>query len=88
VRAVPVYDSYARLSWNPNTRELEKIEDQWTDNAKVIERLGGTLGEPLSGGLSAWKEGVRRKGWERLLELVESGESDGIVVWHTDRLFR
>jgi hypothetical protein len=27
-RAVPVYDSYARLSWNPNTRELEKIEDQ------------------------------------------------------------
>jgi hypothetical protein len=40
--------------------------------------MGGTLGEPLSDGLSAWKKGVRRKGWERLLERVESGESDGI----------
>jgi site-specific DNA recombinase len=85
---VPVYDSYARLSWNPNTRELEKIETQLADNSRVIDRMGGTLGEPLSDGLSAWKRGVRRPGWERLLERVESGESDGIVVWHTDRLFR
>ena len=46
------------------------------------------LGAELSDGLSAWKRGVRRPGWERLLERVESGESDGIVVWHTDRLFR
>ncbi len=83
-----MFDSYARLSWNPTTRELEKIEDQLSDNAKVIERMGGTIGEPLSDGLSAWKRGVRRPGWERLLERVESGESDGIVVWHTDRLFR
>lgn len=82
---MPVYDSYARLSWNPNTRELEKIEPQWADNARVIDRMGGKLGEPLSDGLSAWKRGVRRPGWERLLERVESGESDGIVVWHTDR---
>ena len=29
--------------------------------------------------------GVRRAGWERL---SESGESDGIVVWHVDRMFR
>ena len=34
------------------------------------------------------RRGVRRPGWERLLERVEAGESDGIVVWHTDRLFR
>ena len=81
-------DSYARLSWNPNTEELEKIEDQFADNAQVIERMGGMLGEALSDGLSAWKRTVKRKGWERLLERVESGESDGIVVWHVDRLFR
>lgn len=59
----PVYDSYARLSWNPNTRELEKIEDQWSDNTGVIDRLGGVLGEQLSDGLSAWKRTVRRPGW-------------------------
>lgn len=45
-------------------------------------------GEELSDGLSAWKRNVRRPGWERALERVRSGESDGIVVWHTDRLFR
>ncbi|MEV6624945.1 recombinase family protein [Amycolatopsis sp. NPDC051106] len=83
-----VLDSYGRLSRVPETGELEKIETQWADNRKVIERVGATLGEELKDGLSAWKRSVRRAGWERLLERVESGESDGIVVWHTDRLFR
>jgi site-specific DNA recombinase len=83
-----VLDSYARLSRVPETGELEKIETQLADNAKVIERVGGELGQELSDGLSAWKRGVRRPDWERLLQRVESGESDGIVVWHTDRLFR
>jgi DNA invertase Pin-like site-specific DNA recombinase len=72
----------------PETGELEKIDTQWADNRKVIERVGATLGEELKDGLSAWKRSVRRPGWQRLLERVESGESDGIVVWHTDRLFR
>lgn len=85
---VPVYDSYARLSKNPNTGEFEKIETQWADNRAVIERLGGVLGRELDDGLSAWKRNVRRPGWETLLERVRSGISNGIVVWHTDRLFR
>lgn len=83
-----VLDSYGRLSRVPETGELEKIETQWEDNGRVIERAGAVLGEQLSDGLSAWNRKVRRPGWERLLERVESGESDGIVVWHTDRLFR
>ncbi|MEV0088195.1 recombinase family protein [Saccharopolyspora sp. NPDC050642] len=84
----PVFDSYARLSRVPETGELEKIETQHADNRTVIERLGGVLGEELDDGLSAWKKGVRRPDWETLLERVRTGESDGIVVWHTDRLFR
>lgn len=83
-----IYDSYARLSKNPTTGELEKIEDQLTDNRAVVERLGGRLGRELDDGMSAWKRSVRRPGWETLLARVEAGESDGIVVWHTDRLFR
>ena len=83
-----MFDSYARLSRMPDTGELEKIETQWADNRRVIERLGGVLGAELDDGLSAWKKGVRRPGWERLLERVQAGVSDGIVVWHTDRLFR
>ncbi len=54
----------------------------------MIDRVGAVLGEELKDGLSAWKRTVRRPGWEALLERVESGASDGIVVWHTDRLFR
>ncbi|MFI5587225.1 recombinase family protein [Amycolatopsis sp. NPDC051758] len=84
----PVLDSYGRLSRVPETGELEKIDTQWADNRKVIDRVDASLGEELSDGLSAWKRSVRRPGWQRLLERVESGESDGIVVWHTDRLFR
>jgi DNA invertase Pin-like site-specific DNA recombinase len=83
-----VFDSYGRLSKSPDTGEFEKIETQWADNRKVIDRLGGVLGAELEDGLSAWKKGVRRPGWERLLERVASGASAGIVVWHTDRLFR
>ncbi|RSM46347.1 recombinase family protein [Amycolatopsis balhimycina DSM 5908] len=87
--AVPlVLDSYGRLSKVPETGELEKVEDQHADNRSVIDRAGGVLGLELSDGLSAWKKGVRRPGWERLLERVQAGVSDGCVVWHTDRLFR
>lgn len=85
---MPVYDSYARLSKAPDTGEYEKIETQLADNRRVIERLEGVLGEELEDGLSAWKRNVRRPGWEKLLERVRSGASKGIVVWHTDRLFR
>jgi site-specific DNA recombinase len=84
----PVYDSYGRLSQMPDTGEFEKIETQWADNQKVIDRLGGVLGLELEDGLSAWKKEVRRPGWEKLLERVRPGASQGIVVWHTDRLFR
>ncbi|MGH3763195.1 recombinase family protein [Actinophytocola sp.] len=84
----PVFDSYGRLSKAPDTGEFEKIETQWADNRKVIKRLDGVLGEELEDGLSAWRKGVRRPGWEKLLERVRSGVSNGIVVWHTDRLLR
>lgn len=72
-----------RLARVPEKGELEKIDTQWADNRKVVDRVGACLGEELSDGLSAWKRSLRR-----LLERAESGESDGVVVWHTDRLFR
>jgi DNA invertase Pin-like site-specific DNA recombinase len=83
-----VLDSYARLSRNVSG-ELEKVEEQHADNWRVIERLGGVLGVELTDDdLSAWKPRVRRPDWERLLARLASGESDGAVVWHVDRLLR
>jgi hypothetical protein len=84
----PVFDSYARLSWNPSTHELEKIDTQHHDNDGTIQRHGGQLGLRLDDGLSAWKRNVRRPGFEQLLERAGRGESQGIAVWHVDRLFR
>lgn len=83
-----VLDSYARLSRNVSG-ELEKVEEQHADNRRVIERLGGVLGVELTDNdLSAWKPTVRRPDWERLLQRLGSGQSDGAVVWHVDRLLR
>jgi site-specific DNA recombinase len=83
-----VIDSYARLSWKPDTRDLEKIEDQFGSNRDLIGRVGGVLGKELSDGASAWKRGSRRPGWDALLERLRSGASQGVVVWNTDRLLR
>ncbi|MGB3438587.1 MAG: recombinase family protein [Actinophytocola sp.] len=84
----PVYDSYARLSKDPRTGEVEKIDTQLGDNRDLIARLGGQVGVELSDGISAWRRDAVRKGWRKLLDRAESGESDGIAVWHSDRLFR
>ncbi|RZQ65107.1 recombinase family protein [Amycolatopsis suaedae] len=84
-----VLDSYGRLSKKPDTGELEKVEDQWADNREVIAEIpNAVLGLELADGMSAWRRGARRKDWEKLLARVESGESQGAVIWHTDRLFR
>ncbi|MFD9895109.1 recombinase family protein [Amycolatopsis sp. NPDC059027] len=83
-----VIDSYARLSWKPGTRDLEKIEDQLASNKEQVRRAGGTVGKELSDGASAWKKGRKRPGWDELLERLESGVSQGVVVWNTDRLMR
>jgi DNA invertase Pin-like site-specific DNA recombinase len=83
-----VYDCYARLSWKPDTGDLEKIEDQWEDCRGQVERLGGVLGKRLDDGASAWKKGAKRPGWDELLARLRSGVSDGVMVWNTDRLLR
>lgn len=62
-----MFDSYARLSWNPTTHELEKIETQHEDNRATIERHRGVLGLELQDGLSAWKKNVRCKDFETML---------------------
>ena len=64
--------------------QVVALGSQRADNRKVIDRLGGVHGAGLEDGLSAWKKGVRRLGWEELLERAHSGA--WIVAWHTDLL--
>lgn len=37
---------------------------------------------------SAYRRNKLRQGWEKVKALVEDGAIDGIVAWHTDRLYR
>src|SRR5215211_5025561 len=37
---------------------------------------------------SAWKEGIRRDAFERMLADVRAGRIDAIVTWQADRLLR
>lgn len=84
-----VVDLYARLSQCPTDGSLEKVDTQLEDCRAVAGRNGWTIGrEHRDNSLSAWRRGVRRPGWEALLARVESGEVDGVVCWHTDRLLR
>lgn len=82
-----VMDLYARMSVGLDGKE-ENIEDQLVDMEATARRMGVTVGERFTDGKSAWKRGVRRPGWERLIDRMKNGESDGVVIWHVDRLMR
>lgn len=80
--------SYARLSLNLSG-SFEKTNTQHDDNHVVAEHKGWQVVEDITDdNLSAWNPRVRRPGWERLMAMMESGEIDGVVVWHVDRLIR
>jgi DNA invertase Pin-like site-specific DNA recombinase len=84
----PVLDAYARISKSPDG-DLEKTDRQLSDILHNISARHARLGEVLrDDNLSAWKRKVRRPGWERLMDRLESGTSQGVVCWHTDRLMR
>jgi site-specific DNA recombinase len=85
----PVWDAYARLSFNPNTGDVEKTDRQITDALLAIERRHARLGEILrDDNKSAWKRNRKRPGWDRLIERIEGKLSQGVQAWHTDRLMR
>lgn len=82
-----IVDGYARMSVGLDGKE-ENVENQLDDIRAIIERNGWALGELFSDGKSAWKRGVRRPGWDKLIERMRGGLTGGVVVWHQDRLMR
>jgi site-specific DNA recombinase len=87
-RSTPVLDGYARVSVLTDPRQ-RSIPGQVKDIARRIERFGAQAGETLKDpGKSAWDPKVTRPGWDRLIERLESGESDGVVVSDLSRYTR
>lgn len=83
-----VLDSYARES-SKKDKHSRSVPGQHASNKERITDLGAEVGELLEDkGTSAWVKGVRRPGWEKLINRLESGASDGAVIFDVERLLR
>lgn len=85
----PVLDVYGRISKNPDTGELEKVDRQLVDCLRDLGRRHARLGMVLrDDGVSAWRLTAKRTGWTTLVARLEDGRAAGVICWHTDRLMR
>jgi DNA invertase Pin-like site-specific DNA recombinase len=83
-----VLDVYARVSRLSDKRQ-RTTEGQVGDCTARILEAGARLGEVfVDPGMSAWNPNVKRKRWHELMERLESGASDGVVVFDLARFSR
>jgi site-specific DNA recombinase len=83
-----VIDVYARQSYEDDERQRSP-EGQVADCLNVLADRGLQAGETLvDRGLSAWKPKVKRPGWNRLMQRLESGEAAGVIVFDMERFSR
>jgi site-specific DNA recombinase len=79
---------YVRIS-SDRTGERAGVDRQTEDCLALCARLG--LVDPLvitDNDVSAYTRRKVRPGWRRLVGMVERGEVQAIVAWHSDRLYR
>src|SRR5215212_9564104 len=95
---------YTRISFNPKKGVDADAEHEAGDTHHGGDRLGVArqqtacrqLADRLGWRVAAEFEdddisaysGKRRPGFEALLEAMKNGDVSGVVVWHTDRLYR
>jgi DNA invertase Pin-like site-specific DNA recombinase len=86
-----VIDIYARISKAKDGRTIS-VQEQDEDCRAAIEehdRDGWVVGMSfLDHALSGWSPKVRRPEWEALMERLESGKSDGVMVYDLTRFTR
>lgn len=82
-------DTYARVSRKGDARR-RSMEGQNTANRARAEQLGARVGEVFDkdDGRSAWNPRVKREDWDRLMARLETGASDGVVVFDLARFSR
>src|SRR6476620_6787515 len=78
---------YTRLSAD-HTGERLGVTRQLEDCLALAQRLGWEVTHRFDDNdLSAFN-GKTRPGFEALLDAMKRGEIDGLICWHTDRLYR
>jgi site-specific DNA recombinase len=87
-QAVYKYAIYARKSTEGLERQYRSIADQ-IDDCRILARRDGLrlVGEPIEERKSA-KVAKKRPQFKDLIKRIKSGEIDGIIAWHPDRLAR
>jgi site-specific DNA recombinase len=79
---------YCRLSLDLTGEQTATARQEAACRSFASAREWTVIGAFEDVDLSAYKRGVHRPAFERLLELAGAGDVDGIVVWKLDRLVR
>lgn len=83
-----MFHSYARISKDPLNIAMS-IERQVADNERRATQLGWpTPDHIIERDRSAWRKAGSRPGFNELLRLIRSQETEGVVIWDIDRLLR
>jgi site-specific DNA recombinase len=79
---------YARISSDPENNR-NGVEMQLKDcRALAKKEKLHVVGTFVDNDVSASDRKKKRPEWQKVLDLITSGEIDGIVCWHPDRLYR
>ncbi|MFJ6073726.1 recombinase family protein [Streptomyces sp. NPDC093065] len=81
---------YCRLSYAPDG-SIEKVERQEADCRALAARLGWPISDQhiyVDNSKSAWKRDRKRPRWDAMLEAINRGDIDSVIVYHGDRLIR
>ncbi len=82
------YFTYARKSQEAEDRQVQSIGDQLDTMKDVVDRFDlETVGKPFSEAKSGRKPKMR-KAFSQMIERINKGEANGILVWKLNRLSR
>jgi site-specific DNA recombinase len=80
------YIAYLRKSQEAEDRQVLSIESQKDEVMQLVKSNGISIMETIEESKSAKVTG--RPGFNRMIEMLEAGEADGVVCWKLDRLAR
>ncbi len=85
--AVTAAAIYCRISRDGAGHELGVLRQE-VECRQLAERLGWAVAEVFTDNDISAYSGRTRPAYQRLLDAIKTGDVDGLVVWHNDRLHR